>query len=240
MHRVKQSAASWLVLGVVAATAALPAAAEPFRAMPVDEASEVPELATLRDALLAAVRARDVEAVVALADPHIVLSFGGDGGRETLRAWLEGDDETPWLGPEYWRQLQTALELGGSFWHDEAGALRDFCAPYTFYADYPVEWDVFEVIVVIGDAVPMHAGPDAASAVVATLDHDVTRIVDNGSGFDPENPLAPYWVRVQTADGAHEGWLLSDDFRSPVDYRACFHMDEASGAWTWDAFVAGD
>ncbi len=226
--------------GLAVAAMAVPAPAEPFKALPVDEAGEEPALEALRDRLLDAVRRRDTDAVVALADADIALSFGGHFGRETLRSWLQGEDEMLWTGPLYWQQLQDVLELGGMWWDRERESGPLFCAPYVFFADYPAEIDPFYVVMVIRDDAPLHSGPGPDHPVIATLSYDIAEIIDNGPGAPAGQPGAPYWLGIRTADGAHEGYAVSSDFRLPVDYRACFSRDADTGQWVWDTFIAGD
>ena len=226
-------------VGAIAAVAATPALAEPFRALPVDDAGEVPELEALRDSLLEAVRQRDVEAVVALASPDIALSFGGHAGRDTLRSWLQGQDDQPWTGDLYWQELQEVLELGGAWWDYGSEAGRSFCAPYTFYAPLPDALDVFAAIIIIREAAPLRTGPGEDHPVIAELSYDIAELIPGDAG-PPAGPSTPYWASIRTADGAHEGYVRSTDFRSPVDYRACFGQDAETGAWIWEAFIAGD
>ena len=220
--------------GVISAAAQ----AQPYQAFPIDEGIEVPEFLAWRDRLIEAVRRRDTEAVVALADPNIRLSFGDANGREQLRMWLNGVDAVPWSGAAYWHKLERTLALGGT-WQDigdERG--QYFCAPYTFSAEFPPEMDVFDVVMVIQPEAQLHSGPSRSDPVVATLDYDIAEITDN-SDFDPENPVKPYWLGIRTANGVHEGYVNSTAVRSPVDYRACFGRG-ADGGWIWDLFVAGD
>lgn len=229
-----------LCLGLFAIAAPMAgASAQPYRALPVDEAGVDPELEAMRDQLLAAVLSRDTDAVLALASPDIALSFGGDYGRDTLRQWLGGVEGMPWTGGLYWQELAKALELGGAWYHHDDGRSH-FCAPYTFYADYPDEIDPFYVIMVIRPDAALRSGPGLEQPIVARLDYDIAEIIDNGPGYDPDNPTAPYWLGIRTADGEHEGYMLSSDFRSPLDHRACFSQDPDTGRWVWDAFIAGD
>ncbi len=223
-------------MAALAAALAVPAQAQPYQAFPADEGIEVPEFLAWRDGLIDAVGRRDTEAVVALAHPDIQLSFGGAHGRDELRRWLNGVDDAPWTGEVYWKELETALNLGGT-WRVYDDGSRDFCAPYTFTAELPVELSAFEVVMVIlGDA-PLYAGPSSKQPVIATLNYDIAEITD-ASRFDPDHPLLPYWLGIRTVDGAHEGYINSSAVRSPVDYRACF--SEADGGWSWTLFVAGD
>ena len=226
-------------IGIAALVAAGSALADPVRALPVDEAGEVPELEALRDELLEAVRRRDVDAVVALASPNIALSFGGHAGRETLRDWLEGQDDQPWTGEAYWQDLLDALELGGAWWDYGPEVGRSFCAPYTFYAPFPDALDPFSIVMIIREAAPLRTGPGDGYPVVAELSYDIVELIP-GDAEPPSTPGGPRWASVRTADGAHEGYVFSGDFRSPVDYRACFGQDIETGEWAWDAFIAGD
>lgn len=221
--------------GLCVLVAASAAAGDARRAPPVDEAGEVPAFAAWRDALLDAVRRRDTDAVVAAADPDIRLSFGDAGRRETFRQWLDGAPDVPWSGERYWQELEAVLALGGR-WEDWGDGVRHFCAPYTFTAPLPEELDVFDAAIVIEPDAPLREGPGEDAAVVASLDHDILRVLD--WGFDPEDPYAPHWLHVQTLDGAREGYVHTTQVRSPVDYRACF--TETDDGWSWPFFAAGD
>ncbi len=226
--------------GLAFTAMAIPAPAQPFKAYPVDEAGEEPELQALRDSLLEAVRRRDTDAVVALAAPDIVLSFGGHYGTETLRQWLDGDSDVPWAGPVYWQWLQDVLELGGMWWGPTRETDPQFCAPYTFYAEYPADIDPFDVIMIIRDDAPLHSGPGPEHPVIATLSYDIAEVFEQYPSPATDDLTDPYWVSIRTADGAHEGYVVSTDLRWPVDYRACFSRDPESGAWIWESFLGGD
>jgi hypothetical protein len=212
-----------------------PVQAQPYQAPPVDQAGEVPEFAAWRDILIDAVRRRDTEAVVALADPAIRLSFGDSSGRDTFRAWLNGIEDMPGSGEVYWQALEDALALGGT-WEDWDDGGRAFCAPYTFKAEFPPELEVFDVAMVVQADAELRRGPDLREPVVATLGYDIL-VVDDW-GWNPEHPEEPHWMSVHTTDGAHAGWIESTAVRSPVDYRACF--TEAESGWALELFVAGD
>ena len=203
------------------ATATAPDAAAPRVAGPklpfVDEASQDPSFVAFRDRLLAAVRAKDRDAVLSLADPKIRTSFGDAGGRADLARKLRE--------PGMWRQLETILTLGGTFRGE--GAQRSFWAPYV-YSSFPDSHDAFENVAVIADGVPLREKPSADARVLATLSRD---IVEANIGQRTE------WIRVKTADG-RSGYVESAKVRSPIDYRAGF-MKSGNG-WTMTALVAGD
>ncbi|MCB9959833.1 MAG: hypothetical protein H6843_14645 [Rhodospirillaceae bacterium] len=228
-----------LVAAALAAPWTAPAAAEPLIALPVDQASLDPALEDLRDTLLDAVRRRDTDAVVALAAPDIHLSFGGDHGREMLRDALDGDPDMGWTGEVYWTELQTVLEMGGAFSGADPSQ-RYFCAPYTFLADFPQHLDPFMIVFVTRRIAPLYAAPRADAPVIGTLSYDIAEITESGVGEAVEEAGAPYWVGLRTVDGTREGYAVSTDFRSPIDYRACFNPNPDTGHWEWTAFIAGD
>lgn len=182
--------------------------------MPVDEASQDATFVAYRDELLAAVRARDAESVVALADPNIRTSFGDDGGADALRKKLA---ET-----ETWADFEQLLSLGGTF-RGEAES-RSFWAPYV-YSAWPEEHDAFTSLAVIGKDVPLRTSNAANAETVALLSYDIVMRAE-GSG-----------VNVKTADG-RTGFVDPAMLRSPVGYRAGFM--KSGGRWRMTALVAGD
>ncbi|HEV7242261.1 MAG TPA: SH3 domain-containing protein [Thermoanaerobaculia bacterium] len=180
----------------------------------VDEAAKDPSFAEYRAKLLTAVRARDAKAVVALSDPHIRTSFGGDDDVTELEKVLTED---------LWRELEETLELGGTF---REGM---FWAPYV-YSAWPDTHDSFETLAVIADDVPLRASADRNAPAIATLSHDlVTRASQPGEGGS--------WQKVTLADGRN-GFVEAKYLRSPVDYRAGF--SKGADGWRMTAFVAGD
>jgi len=178
----------------------------------VDEAANDPAFAEYRARLLAAVRARDKKAVLALSDPNIRTTFGGDGDATELEKVLTED---------LWRELEEVLTLGGNF---REGM---FWAPYV-YSAWPESHDAFETLAVIADDVPLRASADATAPAIATLSRDLV-----ARASEPEKE----WQKVTLADG-RSGFVETKFLRSPVDYRAGFSRDAIG--WRMTAFVAGD
>jgi hypothetical protein len=180
----------------------------------VDEAANDPSFAEYRGKLLAAVRARDAKAVVALSDPHIRTSFGGDDDVTELEKVLTED---------LWRELEQTLELGGTF---REGM---FWAPYV-YSAWPDAHDSFETLAVIADDVPLRESADANAPAIATLSRDlVTRASPPGEGGS--------WQKVKLG-GGRTGFVEAKFLRSPADYRAGF--SKGADGWRMTALVAGD
>ncbi len=189
--------------------------------MPVDEAPKDPSLAAFRDELLAAVRRRDADAVVALADPKIRTSFGGGGGAADFKRNLAQKG--------VWEDFERLLTMGGSFAGE--GTEGSFWAPYV-YSDWPDAHDAFASLAVTGRNVPLRESADQNAPVIATLSYDIVqRAGDIGRDVGA-------WQNVKTADG-RTGWVDATSVRSPVGYRAGF-LKNKDGKWQINALVAGD
>jgi hypothetical protein len=207
--------------------------AQSLTAQPVDEAEEDADFAAFREALLAAVVARDIEAILGMAAEDVELSFGGAEGQEALRAYLEVDPEdfsperrfeAPALRERNWADLETVLRMGGVFDGDAR-----FIAPYTFAVTPPEGMDPFEVLFVTGSGVALRERPIRFGGALGWLDHDIVRQLDWVAG-------TPY-VQVETGSGT-KGFVHRDYLRALMDYRAIFERRE--GAWKLVAFIAGD
>ena len=185
--------------------------------VPVDEAHRDPELLTLRARLLRALAEGDLETVVAAADPHIQLSFGGDHGREAFRERLRR--------PEYRGELAAALALGGTFRGDTT-----FVTPYTFDR-WPGAYEIFGCWAVIGQEVRVRAAPDLDAEILHLLSYEP--VCYRGSPATP----AEGWTEI-TLDDGRTGYVAERFLRSPVDHRAFF--EKKDGRWWLTIFVAGD
>lgn len=210
---------------LVAALVVLPALAQEMKLRPVDEAGKNPAFAKFRAALLDAVRKRDLDYVVAQADPDIKLSFGGDYGQEVFRDLLTGTES--WQGEAYWAELQRVLELGGVFMD-----ANSFCTPYVACLDVPgcPDCDPYETMFTVSKDAVARAAPDAASAIAARLSYDVLRI-----DLDAEHEGE--WTPVVLPDGGR-GYVSGPDFRMAIDFRALF--EKVDGRWRMTVFIAGD
>lgn len=214
-------AASFAILaGFLLLPASVPAAE--LKLHPVDEAGEDPAFLAFRDDLLAAVRRRDLEAVVAVASEDIKLSFGGSYGRRTFREWLVEDDRDS--GASYWEELERAISLGGLFEGPES-----FCTPYISCREVPGcdACDPYETLIATSDRSAVYAAPDRDAAVVARLSFSVVRALDDG-----------YPWRKIALPGGGTGYVAAPEFRSPIDYRARF--ENRDGRWQMTLFIAGD
>ncbi|MEO0343242.1 MAG: SH3 domain-containing protein [Pseudomonadota bacterium] len=206
------------------------------KVVPVDEAQADVELRTFRDQLLEAVVTRDIDYIVSIAAPDILLDFGSGMGQEELRLRLtEGrrfysEDENPedyirhrealWLG------FESALRLGGVYDAEN----REFVAPHYFAADLgDLSYDPFFTYFTIAQNVTVRDRPNRYGTVIDRLDYELVERLDGGDGTS--------YARVQLERG-RTGWVHKDLLRSAVDYRAIFEKHD--GKWIMTVLIAGD
>ena len=82
------------ILGVTGSNAF----AQVAKMYPVDEAAEDPEFFIFRSGLLAALQRRDVDFLYSILDPHILTSFGGDGGVDEFTTRWKPEEPTSETG----------------------------------------------------------------------------------------------------------------------------------------------
>lgn len=193
-------------------------AAQTDRLVPVDEAARDPEFFLFRARLQRAIAAGDTAAIIERTDPGVRLSFGGEGGHQSLRARLRD--------PAYRADLAEALALGGAFTSDST-----FTAPYTFVL-FPEDLDPFASYVVLGERVRMRAGPSLDAPVRRLLSYDI--VVRD---MEADRDLPDGWSAIRADDGG-TGYVATRFLRGPLDYRALFLRRD--GRWWLVAFVAGD
>jgi hypothetical protein len=168
----------------------------------------------------AAIERRDSAALLAMLDPDIKASFGGDDGVERFSEMWRLDSPDSRL----WETLSTVLALGGTFTEPDT-----FTAPYAF-ATWPDEIDAFENTAIVGRDVRVRAGPSLESAPLTSLSYAIVALAERNADTDA-------WVAVRLADG-RAGFVSRRYVRSPLDYRAIFQ--KAGDGWRLRAFVAGD
>ena len=187
--------------------------------MPVDEASKQPEFFTYRARLQVAVAAKDLDAVIAAANPNIKLGFGGEGGAALLQHNLSKPGSE-----ELWKELARVLALGGSFRGRSA-----FHAPY-YASNWPEALDSFECGAIVGGNVIVRRQPNPDAAVVARASYAIVRYLT-------DLPGASDWSHIQLANG-QEGYIRDEYVRGPTFLRAIFNL--INGQWRMTALVAGD
>ena len=209
--------------------AAPPVLAGGQRLLPRDEAASDPSFFEFRKQLIAAVEERNREVLLASIDDAIKTDFGGGGGKKDfIEHWkLDQSD----LDSPVWVELLRILQLGGSF-RDEGP--KQFWAPYV-YSDWPESIDSFENVAAVGSQVIVRTAPEDDAKGLATLDHHIVAIAED----DPmrSGTPSPSWRKIVLPD-KREGWVIEDEVRSPIDYRAGF--EKKNGVWKMTILVAGD
>ncbi|MFQ5566371.1 MAG: hypothetical protein ACE5EU_08415 [Paracoccaceae bacterium] len=190
---------------------------------PVDD----PDVRALAGRLAEIAASRDAEALVAMASPDILLSFGGNGGVEEFRALIA----EPWFWPEFERVLDGGGVLAPG---SENGRVAIFPA---LFHNWPDDLDVFGYLYGDRPGSKLRAGPSDQAPAIADL-HG--RIVTDGPHLEAyERLIADGWVHVCTkAEGC--GFAHSDDVRSPIDWRAIFTQTGSGAPWVLETYVAGD
>jgi hypothetical protein len=184
---------------------------------PQDDCAELEGADQFRTRLAAAVKARDIDGVVALAADDVKLDFGGGGGSAELRKRLA--DESLGL----WGELDALMTLGCSA--NEQGGIT---IPWFFDQDLG-ETDPYFAMLVTGEDVPLLERPDPASKPVATISWDLVEIAT----LNPESA----WQRVEFGD-KKVGFIATDKLRSLIDYRLT--ASSRNDRWHITSFVAGD
>ena len=183
---------------------------------PRDECGRLAGAGDFRARLIEAVRLRDADALVALADPGIKLDFGGGGGIAELRQRLAA-------GPELWQALDDLLGLGCAV-NSEGGLTM----PWLFDQDIG-DAEPYAAMLVMGEDVPVMAGPGPSAPQIAAISWDLVEAVS----YSPEQPLS----EVKLSDG-RTGFVATDKLRAVIDYRLLAHR--VGGRWKIEALIAGD
>jgi hypothetical protein len=196
-----------------------PAAGERVRLPPVDQCSADPGFRTFRAELDAAIVGRDPERLLALADPEIEVSFGGERGHRNFRRVWKLDRP---LESSLWQTLAEALALGCA--SDGTVAV----AP-SHVNQLPSDYDIYDTMIAVRPGAALRAKPRSGSKLVARLDWDVVQ----AGAWDRKSD----WVPVTLGDG-RRGFARREDLRSVIDYRATF--EKVGGRWRMTTFIAGD
>jgi hypothetical protein len=188
---------------------------------PRDECRSVPGAAAFLDSLAAAVKARDADALVALAAPDIHLDFGGGEGRDELRDRLVNGGE--YYG-DLWKELGIVLSLGCASEGDGMIAL-----PWYFTQDFG-EADAFSTMLAMGPDVKVRASAADDARVIASLNWSTVEVPGD---YDVESKFTE--VELQ---GMKRGYVETGKLRSLIDYRLV--AERRDEGWRITAFIAGD
>jgi hypothetical protein len=218
---VARLAAVCTALAVGSAAAA--GAARNSQLLPVDQATLRPDFFSFRARLQTAIARRDLDTLLAIVDPNIKNSFGGDDGIDEFRKGWRPDASDSTL----WSELGEVLALGGTF--DQPRTT--FTAPYVF-SRWPGDYDAFEHVAIISADVRVRAAPRTDAPPLTALSFTIVPVAPSDLHVGADVFTA---IRL---DGGRVGYVSSAFVRSPIDYRAIFEL-KADG-WRMVSFLAGD
>lgn len=189
---------------------------------PRDECSSAPGFTAFRKSLVSSIKARDVEALAALAAPDITLDYGGGSGTEELRKRLADPDR------KLWSELDGIMPLGCAV---EGGLAA---MPWVFW-NVPEQVDSYSAMLVTGeDAELLDASDQKGKGRSKALGQIGWRIV----GIDPLKYDPKASMTQVTLETGEKGWVESRRLRSLLDYRII--AEPKDGSWQITAFIAGD
>lgn len=188
---------------------------------PRDDTALDTGFSAFRARLADVVRARDAEALIGLAEPGVMLGFGGSGGHADLREYLR----EPASADDYWRGLEYMLQLGSVRMDTDV-----FCLPYPSCIEISAR-DPYSVMVVIRPDTPLLERPEINARTLRLLDFDVVQL------FDPFAQGDARFLRVRMIDG-EVGYVENSALRSPLDLRMEIVRDRHG--WRIGSIVAGD
>jgi hypothetical protein len=189
---------------------------------PVDEGPTDPSFQAFRKELLAAAKRRDKDYIFNITAPDIKYTFGSGSGLADFKKNSGFSDPNHVI----WGELIDVLTLGGVF--EAIDGQRMFCAPYVF-CKFPDKLDAFTTVAIIKPNVPVRQTPSASAPVVETLSYDIVK--KEWEFRDPK------WIKITTPNNK-QGYVLHQEARSPIDYRASFI--KVNGRWKMRTFISGD
>lgn len=193
---------------------------------PRDDCAHDPAAAAFTAELRQVVAARDVERLLAMTDPQVLLDFGGGAGHAELRQRLGNPDYA------LWDELARIMPLGCAI--DPTG---NVVMPWYFAQE--VEGDPFEIMLVAGNDRAVRAEPQADAPQVANVSWDIVDLAYEQDGRGQGWPPDTGWMRVRTRGPSPvTGFMAAGDLRSVVDYRLLAGQGE--GGFRMTVLVAGD
>jgi hypothetical protein len=201
--------------------------AAPVTALP-DPPHPSAHAAALENDLRRIARNRDLPAFVDRLTDDVLVSFGGNGGRQEFLSSLDRD------GGEatFWDTLDRLLAQGG--WN---GADDPEMVTWPWYfAAWPAEDDGYDAYLG-GPGLTLRAGPDERAPVLQTLGFGVLRLF----APEPEEDAIDWhsfgWLPVATP-GFCLGYVRADQVTPLLGTRMIARRE--GGEWKIEAFVAGD
>ena len=227
LPRLRDRALVFLVLAAVAcAVGTAPAHSQERRLPLVDEAAGDASWLRFKKQLLGAIEKRDKQFILSILDKNVRNQDERTRGIANFRKQWELDTADSPL----WRELATALQLGGA-WIKREKRPREFCAPYIL-GKWPEDMVPFDNGVVISRDTPVQAEPSSSSAALGTLSYDIVRVSD-WEIDDKAADVKQKWVKIRYRE--RDGYLPEEQIRSPIEQAACFV--KGGNGWRMTAFA---
>ena len=208
------------------AIAIAPAFAQERKLPPVDEAAGDASWLRFKKQLLGAVEKRDKQFLLSILDKNVRNQDARTRGIANFRKQWELDTaDSP-----VWRELATALQLGGA-WIKRDKRPRELCAPYLL-GKWPEDVLPFENGVVISRDAAVQAEPSASSAALGTLSYDIVHVSD-WEIDDKAADVKQKWVKIRYRN--RDGYIPEEQIRSPIEQAACFV--KSGNGWRMTAFA---
>ncbi|HYH43932.1 MAG TPA: hypothetical protein VD867_18330 [Burkholderiales bacterium] len=208
-------------------TLSAPAYTQERKLPPVDEAAGDASWQRFKKRLLAAIEKRDKQYLISILDKNVRNQDERTRGVAHFRTQWELDtDDSP-----VWRELTSALQLGGAF-IQRAKRPRELCAPYLL-GKWPYDLEPFNNGVVISRDTAVQAEPSTASPALGTLSYDIVSVSD-WEIDDKAADAKQKWVKIRY--GKRDGYIPEEQIRSPIEHVACF-AKSGSGNWRMTGFA---
>jgi len=198
---------------------------------PFDQGPEQPDFKAFRDTFYQAVKDKNLDYLLSVIDKRIKMSFGDINGKEAFIASWQLD--TAAQASQLWKELSTALELGGGFSEHEKSV---FMAPWLFVTTR-ID-DPYADGAIVGKGVRIRETANSNGKVLGSLSYDKVTVNYEGT---PKTEMigeeSHQWFKINTSSGL-SGYVYGKYVRLPVDYRVIFEKIE--GHWKMISFIAGD
>jgi hypothetical protein len=180
--------------------------------------------------LTLAIGKKDKDFILEHLAPHILNSFGGDGGVEEFKMYWSFNEETT----KFWNVMEKILLIGGPSFDDSTDK-NSYYLPFTF-TNWPERYDAFEHYLVYGTNVNVRNKPSIDnSEVLGQLSYQIVKMSNPGGEMLSDNND---WVNVTTVDNSLSGFVYGKFLISPIGYR--LGLIKTKNGWMINMLVAGD
>jgi hypothetical protein len=216
-----------------------------YKVDPKDESNSDKTLFSFIQTLKQVCKKKDTSGLYKMLDSGIVISYGGNlfGKKDFISHWnLQQPDSS-----SFWDETIAVINLGGVF--DTIGGERFFCFPYATSYN-PVDWNTaldsmqilsapFNIMVCIGDKVPVYKNPDQTSQIIDFLSYDFVVKDYKITQKQTEKKISiDNWEYVTTIDKRIKGWVMHKYFYyiTGPDLR----IRQVQGAWKISCYCSYD